>query len=95
MTQIARQLASKGFTFVASDLYQPLPAALKQALTASGYSPPPSCPRDKILSPTAALLQTFLQHVQSAKDAGDLQVTTGSGSPAAEADSRQHAHTHD
>jgi len=72
--QIARLLNSRGYTFVASDYYQPLPPLLQQALGNNTQSRPASCPDNKWLAPTSALLKDFLDYAQQS-DHVQLQVT--------------------
>ena len=57
--QLATLLAGRGYTFIASDYYRPLPP-----IFANGSMVRPGCPEGKILATSAALIKTWLDYVQ-------------------------------
>eukprot|EP00775_Hariotina_reticulata_P012823 gene12823-12950_t len=67
-SQIAGLLNGRGYTFIASDYYQPLPPLLQVALANSTRPRAASCPNNKILASTSALLKDFLDYAQQSDD---------------------------
>jgi len=68
--QLATLLAGRGYTFIASYYYRPLPP-----IFANGSMVRPGCPEGKILATSAALIKTWLDYVQEkgAKEDAVLQ----------------------
>jgi hypothetical protein len=60
LLQLAAHLALRGYTFVGSDLYQPLPPAMAAAFARLRHVPRGKCPPGKILKASAGLIPNFL-----------------------------------
>lgn len=59
--QLASHLAARGYTFVGSNLYQPLPPFLAAAFASSKRVPRGNCPSGRFLAASASLIPTFLE----------------------------------